>query len=333
MSWTWDFMTTMFRGLGGGADNIAQRDGPFGKGVFPIDPAAHVRIHTPQNLLIPTSDIEFADGRLAVRPDSKIGAAERLFFENYHAAFSWGAEGRASAMAFVSALDALPADIRAILSGKFGLRPLTEELSQEERAQRWFIQSRAINVGGKDLMMPLVELLNHAPNGKSYDVSEGVTVEGRFPGEVLARYGVLDPLGVFLTFGFASPEGACFSLPFRQEQKGISIDRSINFDVKAGDVHIPRYATEGDQLKFSCLMIGNAKYPRLSRAIFQRAMNEAGKPKADEIFDLILHQNRTRFLELLAKLEDCSNPLVPTLRRMAIYQLAAMSHCVGTRIV
>jgi hypothetical protein len=80
-------------------------------------------------------------------------------------------------------------------------------------------------------------------------------------------------------------------------------------------------------------MIGNAKYPRLSRAIFQRAMSEAGKPKADEVFDLILHQNRTRFLELLAKLEECSNPLVPTLRKMAIYQLAAMSHCIGTRAV
>ncbi len=333
MAWTWEFMTTMFRGLGGGADNIVQKDGPFGKGIFPINPAAHVRVHTPQNLLIPTSDVDFVDGRLVVRPESKVGSAERTFFENYHAAFSWGAEGRASSLAFIEALDALPADIRAILSGKFGLRPLTEDISKEARAQRWFIGSRAIRVGGKEVMMPLVELLNHATNGKTYDLSEGVTVEGQFSGEVLARYSVIDPLGIFLAFGFASAEGACFSLPFRQEQKGISIDRSVNFDVKAGDVQIPSYAIEGDELKFSCLMIGNAKYPRLSRAIFQRAMSEAGKPKADEVFDLILHQNRTRFLELLAKLEECSNPLVPTLRKMAIYQLAAMSHCIGTRAV
>ena len=81
----------------------------------------------------------------------------------------------------------------------------------------------------------------------------------------------------------------------------------------------------------SYLMIGNPKFPRLSRGIFRTLMKQAGAPNLDEVFDFILHFNRTRFLGLLAALEPLGGEMAVTLRKMARLQLERMSHCIGTR--
>ena len=52
---------------------------------------------------------------------------------------------------------------------------------------------------------------------------------------------------------------------------------------------------------------------------------------ADEVFDRILHFNRMKFLKLLAALEEQEGDLVLMLRRMARFQLEAMSNCIGSR--
>jgi len=324
----------MFRGLGGIADNIVQDDGPFGRGIFAVDPTRAVRLHVPRNLLIPVSEIEFAGGVMKIKPDADIGEPERVFIENYYEAFSWGGEGRLAALKHIEALDNLPADMRALLSKRFSLSSLFEQGSASERAERWFLANRMINLNGKDFLMPVMELLNHSPNGATYSQTDGLAIEGQFSGEVLAQYNdAIDPLGMFHSYGFASSGGICFSLPIKDDRRGIVIERSLNRSSKIGSVSVPNYELESGTVKFSCVMTGNAKFPRLSKGIFCHVMKEAGKAKPDEIFDALLHDNRIKFLELLEKLELHEGGLVPTLRKMVRCQLEAMSHCVGTREV
>ena len=48
----WDEMIAEFRALGGVADNIEQRRGSLGRGLFPIDPGKPIRIAVPKLSLI-----------------------------------------------------------------------------------------------------------------------------------------------------------------------------------------------------------------------------------------------------------------------------------------
>lgn len=331
MAWTWEFMTTMFRGLGGVLDNIVRKEGPHGFGIFPADPSKSVRLHVPANLLIAVSDTEFLDGRLTIKREANVGMPERAFFENYQDAFSWGSEGRAVAIKHIQALDDLPAEIRRLLSTKLAMPSLFEEGTVSQRAERWFINSRRIEQNGRDVLMPLAELVNHSPRGVPFDQRDGITIEGRFPTEAFVRYNVTDASGIFHSYGFASPERVCFSLPIKNEQSGLTIERSINLDTMIGSTPVPNYKADSNGLTLSCVMIGHAKFPRLSRGIFSHVMKAAGRPNADELFETILHNNRMKFLELLEKLEPLEGGLVPTLRTMARHQLEAMSYCMGTR--
>jgi hypothetical protein len=331
MSTPWDVILDEFRALGGKADNIALREGALGRGIFPVDRTKPVLLHVPGNLLIPVSDVELVNDRLRIKDSAEIGAPERAFFENYQDTLSWGGGGREDAIAFVEALDRLPAQVRTALSTQFGLKAMIEGGSG--RALQWFLGSRMITRGTNDYLMPMMELVNHTPSSaRHYDIGVGISVEGTFSDEVLALYNVVDSWGIFRAFGFASPEEMAFSLPMGDKiRHGLVIENNINFDTKRGSFQIPDFRLDGDVLVLSCMMIGNAKFPRLSRGIFNAVMKEIGRPNSDEVFDGVLHYNRAKFHSLLSLLEPHEGGLIPTLRKAVRHQLEAMSQCVGTR--
>jgi hypothetical protein len=115
------------------------------------------------------------------------------------------------------------------------------------------------------------------------------------------------------------------------EDGEVRIDRETYDQVQRGAFLTPRLKSEGNRRTLSYLMIGNAMWPKLSRGIADVVMKEARAPKPDEIFDRILFQNRIKFLKLAAALEAHSGDMVLMLRKVAHYQLEAMSHCIGTR--
>ena len=53
----WNFLIFEFRRLGGIADNVCQKEGKYGRGIFPVDPNLKARIFTPSKLLVKTDDI------------------------------------------------------------------------------------------------------------------------------------------------------------------------------------------------------------------------------------------------------------------------------------
>ena len=50
MNENWDFLIAEFRRLGGIADNVTQKEGEYGRGIFSVDPNLKVRIFTPSKL-------------------------------------------------------------------------------------------------------------------------------------------------------------------------------------------------------------------------------------------------------------------------------------------
>ena len=53
----WDCLLSEFRSLGGIAENVCQKQGELGRGIFSINPNLNSKIYIPYTLMIKTEDI------------------------------------------------------------------------------------------------------------------------------------------------------------------------------------------------------------------------------------------------------------------------------------
>lgn len=331
--WGWEQMIADFRALGGGADNVCVKSGKHGRGIFPIDPSKPVNLFVPENLLLKVGDVQYDNGSLRMKKESEAGAKEKEFFEKYQASFGWGAGGREDCASFVDALDSLPGEIRDMLAKDFGLAALFRG-DKVNRVEHRFLKSRMIGSKGRYVLMPVIELVNHGSKGAAFQYKNGISVSGTFNDEVLVHYfDATDPFTVFSTWGFAHPEAVAFSLVMNMplSNKRLQINRALQEKGKLGEVRAPMVKITDKVITLSHLMLGSAKFPRLAKGVFYRIMSDLKEPNAEEVFDRIQHFNRMKFLELLKALEPHKGEMIVTLRKMAIYHLEALSHCVGAR--
>jgi hypothetical protein len=326
----WDEMLDEFRALGGTADNICLKQGAYGRGLFPRDPSRRIRVHIPEALLVDIKHVTIANG--AARIDDAAGISERArqFLESYQRDFAWGV-ARQDIEDLLQMMHEAPAELRDVLDSPFNAEHWLVGPSEEATRDRFF-WTRAIGYNGLRAVIPIVELANHG-EGALYECGNGVGLSGRFHGEVLVRYNTCDPLDMFVHWGFPSPEPFAVSL-----QLGLKSDAGL-LVVGRGDMlempdrrpFFPDVSIAGDQITLSYMMLGHKKYPRLARGIFYKIMRDAGRPRPEAAFDEIQHINRMQCFRLLELSELAAQPLGALLRRVARYQLEAMSHNVGTR--
>jgi len=327
----WEELLDEFRALGGTAENIRLGQGALGRGVFPVDPAKPVVVHVPENLLIDCSDVVFENGALRLRADADVGDRERSWLEHYQAALSWGDEGAAEVRRIFEAAQALPAELRKDLRDRFQCGLWFDNMT-DEAVQHQFLTSRGINYHDREVLMPLVELINHGA-GPEIGLVNGVMVRGIFPGEVLYRYSDMDSFGFFWSWGFVIEQPMAFSLEMsgKVESTTLRIDRAFP-PVKPGEKSwMPPLHREGSGVSLDHLLIGSVQYPRLPRGIFQKTMREGGFSALEEPFDVIRYVNNLHFLDLLKALDGIDAPIARSLRTMAHHQLHAMAHCYGQR--
>jgi hypothetical protein len=329
-SLTWDEMLNFFRALGGVCENIVP--GPLGRGLFAKDPEQPVLLKVPPVLLFNVDDIEFVDGSLRLKPIADVMDAHRAFFDRYQNAFSWGGGGFVESAGFVIALDGLAPDVRNLLTADFGMGALFIG-DPVERAQKLFLGFRAVQNGDRVFLPPLIELARHSAAGLTLELAHGLQIQGHCDGEVLISHGVYDSISKFRPFGSEGREPGAFSLPVNVAGgvPEVTIGRDFGRSVKRGKDWVPIVERGEGSIELSYLMIGHSKFPRLSRGIFRTLTREAGVNDPDDIFDRILNFNWNKFLNLLAVLEPFEGEMITTLRKMARYQLDAMSHCIGSR--
>jgi hypothetical protein len=331
MAWSWEFMMVAFKALGGLADNVACTTGARGSMLVPIDPTKPAGVRVPESLILPLSDCEIEGGRLTLKEAAAIGSAERSFLQNYLESFS-PTGGHDQAVAFLSALNELPDDVRRLLSDEFGVE--FPHGGIDERAQGWLLQRRLLPWRGKPALVPILEHAAHDPNARPFDQTEGIKVTGNYTDELGMLRFVSDPFGAFWRLGFPSAERTAFSLPMTldtQSGRQLAIEHNFNLNARLGDVLVPDFRWDEKSIHISCLMVGSARSPKVSRAIFYRVMKEAGEADPELLFDTIQHSNRLAFLRLLEALEPHEGGLVPALRKVVRHQLEAMSWLIGTR--
>ncbi|HTT84926.1 MAG TPA: hypothetical protein VMF67_15730 [Rhizomicrobium sp.] len=330
----WEEIVAAFRALGGVADNIRLGFGQNGRGLFPIDPGQPFHLRVPENLMCPIEDISFYGDRIGVRERSTIRTPECAFFERYANAVSWGGGGRQEMAALISAFDALPNEVRALLASDFGMAPWLEG-DATARMQAQYLQSRAVSIRGRDVLIPLFELTNHNARGSEWSAEGGLEVTGEASGEICVTYGLLhDPFSMFHRYAIASREPIAFSMPMKVQVGAIPVSIARTFELeKRGERVTPQVIYTNEGLALSFLMLGQSIVPRLPRKMFVELMKPLSVANVDEEFDAVVHANATKFLKLLAALDPHRGELIIVMRKMALYQLEAMTFCVGAREV
>jgi hypothetical protein len=329
---SWEAMLDEFRALGGTADNVERRAGPYGFGLFPIDPARPVVLHVPAAMLIPCRLVREEGGDLVVANGSNLAADVADFFTRYTRAFSWGTDEPEKVDSFTRQVAQLPENIRPELV-RFDIvsRLFSDPLAT--RAER-FLQTRSISVGGDSKLMPVIELLNHSPYARGFNTRDGVRVSGNYTGEVLVHYGAGDAFSRFGTHMFVSDELWAFSSPFERPMpngKILKVGRELQEDKEIGSWIVPIRRDEGNRTTLSHLMLGCARWPRVPRTIFRYLFPEFEAFQADELFQRIVRDNQVALLGLLDALEALDGSFIKTLRSVVRLQLKNIAEAYGLR--
>ena len=328
-----------FRALGGVADNVQLRQGPHGWGLFVVDPEQPVRVFTPAHLLITPQDLCLSrDRQVRVRPQAALAPEFRSELVSFHEAYQrevgWGAGGWARSLHHHQQRQALPATLQPYLA-LLGGQPITGAAPTPEQAFQVHCISRQIGVEGRSCLMPVLELINHAPDGAAYVVDQGVGLTGRFTDEVFACYRrQMDAFHFLFNYHFVSPARVVLSGLVTIELPGLGVLHIARDDARVDHhqgIPQPQVTVRSGQIHLSFVTLADLDAPARPREVFVRLMLAQGLPttRGHELFDgLIAHHRQV----LQAFIQACEAParneggLVSQLQHVAQGQLTNLVH-------
>ena len=329
----WQALLEAFRGFGGIAENVMQREGPFGMGLFPIDPGKTVKLRVPDALLVPIDAVQLQEGAVVIKDPSAFPPGYADWFMQYQANHSWGLDGCRSIEAFEEGLKALPDAVHQDLK-RLGLYNLNNRFPGENREQeifQRFLKTRFINRKGNKVLMPVIELVNHAPAAKGFNQGgDGIAVGGVHADEILVNYSVSDPLHRLLGYGFNCQEPSGFSLNLCLQHNGqqVVVQGGVRRDGLTKPCTIER---QDDKLVVGQPLLGLSREPGLPRTLFSRACAAVPGLRANELFDQIHQGNTMALMGLLLQLEGVGGDGAAQLRQGCLDHWIAIGNDLGTR--
>ena len=327
----WHAFLKEFRNFGGRAENVVQREGPFGLGLFPINRAEPVELVVPKELLVPADDVVLRDGEAVIKNDSAFPAGYADWFRRYQANYSWGAEGETSVTRFETGLQQLPETVRRSLQELNLYQPGQRLPSANIRDNmlRRFLKSRCLGRQGTLLVMPIVELVNHNPKAKNWEIRPdgSVGVSGIHQGEVMVKYSNADPLRRLMGYGFNAPEPLAFSLRVRLQHQGQAV-----LVQGSGGRHWfqpTRIQRKKELLLVHQPLLGSTDHPRLPIRLFRNACQGLSRVESGELFDQIHQANAMALVKLIKQLLPLKEEAADLLCDGCLNQLEANSHHFG----
>ena len=223
----WDFLLSEFRRLGGIADNVYQKDGEYGRGIFPVNPSLRARIFTPSKLLVKQDDIYLEDNKLRIKKDKEYNQEIRNFFNFYQDNFSWGFGGKETTELFEKGLSLFNSNLKELIK-KYALVDIEERHKGkwDNAIKNQFLNARGVKFGNSTVIAPVWELVNHKVKSLNFIINkEGISTP-KYPAsncEIRFSYSDLSPLNRFFSYGFFTEETIVFSIPFSIKIEDIGI--------------------------------------------------------------------------------------------------------------
>ena len=274
----WDFLLSEFRRLGGVADNVCQKEGEYGRGIFSVNPSLRARIFTPSKLMIKKDDIYLEDNKLRIKKDKEYNQEIRNFFNFYQDNFSWGSGGKETTELFEKGLSLFNSNLKELIK-QYALVDLDvrHRGDWDEVIKKQFLNARSVNFRNNSVIAPIWELVNHKVKSSNFIINqEGISTPNHPASncEIRFSYNHESPLNRFFSYGFFSEETIVFSIPF-----SITIeDLGIHFSCKGVSLKDDSMKIErsGNQIILEGLPIADVNHPRLPYDYFDEVLSKIG---------------------------------------------------------
>ena len=335
----WHSFLEEYRAFGGKAENVMQRKGAFGLGLFPIDPSKPIELLVPDHLLVPVDQVKVEDGNLVITDYSSFPEGYGDWFARYQRNYSWGAEGRENILDFEQGLKDLPSPLKQLLKrhGLYNSEVRFPGDNIDKEILRRFIQTRCINRQNSSVIMPMIDLLNHSPSFEGYEMKDqGIAVSGMYDGEILVRYSNnADPLARLLGYGFNSPEPLAFSLrcQLQHNDQAVLVQGGSPKGPGATPFKPCLIEKKDDRLVVKQPLLGSANTPKLPKTLFIQACNTLEEINIDavQLFEQIHQRNTAILVNLINELNELEGAVAKKLQKGCLDQLLSLSMYYGQR--
>ena len=322
----WDFLLSKFRSLGGIAENVCQKEGTLGRGIFSINPKLRSRIFTPSQLMIKKEDICLEDNHLRIKKDKEYSQEVIEFFNYYQDNFSWLRGGKQTTESFEQGLTLLSSDLKQLIKKNF-LVDIEERHKGDWKniLRNQFLNARAFNFGQDSFIVPVLELVNHEVNAfpfiKRFD---GICTPNYPPrdSELTHVYGYISSIKRVLNYGFFCKEPIVFSLPFTINFKDYKLICK-GLDLKDDNV---KYKFNDSQLVIDGIPIASMNQPSFVENYYKHLCDITNSQNlSKEIFSKMISFNYLRRQELLAHLKPLEHDSCRMLSKAITYELDLIS--------
>ena len=322
----WNALVEGFKSFGGTAENLIQREGALGLGLFPIDASKPVELRVPDNLLVSTDNLEVIDSNVVLKDESSYPKGFGEWYSNFQAEYSWGAEARKSIKAFEEGLRNLPESLLRKLQslGLINIKQRLTEPNDDQASFQRFIATRQLYRNGNRVLMPMIELVNHSPLQSSWIMDkESIAIKGKYDNEILVRYSVSDPLHRYIQYGFNCKEPMGFSLRFQliHNNQKIIIDGGINFE----PTKTHPTSRRNESIVLHKPLLSSYKRPRMPRSLFGEHIKFHPNINANELFEQIHLKNRIIVIDLVKDLQNINNNAARQLETACLNQIEILS--------
>lgn len=327
----WHALIEPFRSFGGIANNVIQREGNFGLGLFPIDPSQPVELRVPNHLLVSADNLTLLNGTINIKDAGGYPEGFAEWYANFQANYSWGADGRRSIKTFEDGLKSLPDSVQQQFenSGLLTIKRRYPGINEEQDLFQRFIATRQININGRNVLMPIIELVNHSPTQSSWIIDkESIAIEGKYNSEILVRYSIADSLRRYIQYGFNCKEHTGFSLNLTliHNNQKIVVNGGINFQPFKPNA----LKTKGNTIIINQPLMSSSKAPRIPRKLFEQTC-QGVKINAKEVFDLIHQKNKIILINIFRQIENLKGDAATNLKTSILNQIEALSYYYGCK--
>ncbi len=325
----WDSLLSKFRNLGGVADNICQKKGKNGRGIFPISSDRKSKIFTPSNLIIKKNDIYLENEKLRIK-DEKIYQKDTIdFFNFYQDNFSWGGGGKETTESFESSLKQFPIELKELLKdNKLIDIENRHKGSWKDVILSQFLYAREFNFKNELQIVPLLELVNHNVISFQFYKSDSGISSPNYPPlskELTYTYGSNSSLSCLFNYGFFSKETIVFSFPFNLviREMGITLICKGK-ELKDDLMRIERF---GETILIEGLPIADRNSPSLPESYFRELIDQIGGINFSIIPLLnIINFNNSIRQKILFHLDSSNNNASFMLEKVINHEIELISH-------
>ncbi len=329
MNKKWNNLISEFRKNGGVAENVCQKDGVNGRGIFPINFQKKSKIYTPDTLMINKDDIYLDDNKLRIKEDKKYSKNIKDFFSYYQDNFSWGEGGREATELFEKGLKLFNPDLKSLLK-HYSIIDIEKrhEGNWNNVILKQFLDARAFKFKKSSMICPVLELVNHEVISLPFIIhQEGISTPNYPPlkTEITHNYSPKSSLSRFFTYGFFCKETIVFSIPFNINIKG----RGINIFCKGNDINDDSMKIErsGNKIAIEGLPISDINNHKLPVNYFNELIKRIDDANIkNDLFLKIIELNITTRKNILKKLNSTDdNIILHEFRKLLDYDISSLS--------